>query len=426
MSLRLFWRCEGTTLDGTHDYSALAGTITPAVQGTVSINSAAARIGSNGILIGAANSHFRFDNSAGASQYVNRLAGAVGFFFRVTDDPSALTAIFNARGINASDFIALQINNALNSAAGIARLSIGSTDTGGATVHVIATGTGLAENTWYWGEIAWDQPNSERGVWIYDTTRTTLLQSATSNAAFVAPLDLNLSTGLRVGEVFGTAMLGHIDNLFVGDAYDDHDLFRDNADISSYTQYDLDEPTISSVGSMYAGQTGVAIAGALFGSTQGSGRVVISPTDNIADVDAEEQTVTSWADGAIAFTVVLGALDLDTNLYVFVENDSGQSNAAGFVKQINSRPYVRETLVDLTGAAVVSEASIVMLVWRANPTTGAPNPNQALTVSTNGAGLLDQVIDRGSLATGDPVWVALLKNGTPARGTLRKVTPVYE
>jgi hypothetical protein len=425
MSLRLFWRCEGTTLDGTHDYSALAGAITPAVQGTVSINAAAARFGSNGILIGAANSHFRFDNSAGASQYVNRQAGAAGFWFRVTDDPSALTAIFNARGISASDFIALQINNALNSAAGIARLSIGSTDTGGGTVHVIATGTGLAENTWYFGVIAWDQPNSERGVWIYDTAGA-LVQSATSNTAFVAPLDLNLSTGLRVGEVFGTAMLGHIDNLFVGDAYDDRDLFLDNREITSYTQYDLDEPTISAAGTMYAGQTGVAITGALFGSTQGSGRVVISPSDDIDDVDAEEQTVTSWADGAIAITVVLGGLDLDTGLYLFVENDSGQSNAAGFAVEIDSRPYVRETLIDLTGAAVVSEASITMLVWRALPTTGAPNPDQALTVSTNGAGLVDQVITRGALAVNDPVWIAFLKNGSPARGTLRKITPVYE
>lgn len=187
--------------------------------------------------------------------------------------------------------------------------------------------------------------------------------------------------------------------------------------------------TVSSVNggvNPYAGQTAVTIVGTNFGASQGTGFVKIAPSDNIADAGAVSQTVTAWSDTSITITVVKGSLSLDTNLYLFVKNNAGASNSAGKVLQIGARPYVRETLIDKNGAAAASVTGIVMLVWRADPTTGAPNPNEALTVATNGSGQIDQVITRGALALSAPVWIALFKPGSPARGTARKVTPVYE
>jgi hypothetical protein len=47
MALTFFWRCEGTTLDGTHDYSA--GGTTATGSSSAAINATAARVGTNGV-----------------------------------------------------------------------------------------------------------------------------------------------------------------------------------------------------------------------------------------------------------------------------------------------------------------------------------------------------------------------------------------
>lgn len=210
--------------------------------------------------------------------------------------------------------------------------------------------------------------------------------------------------------------------------------YTENDRLAAYIEYTPaggSTPTVTDVNTtelVYAGQTSVVITGTNFGSSQGAGNVKISPSNSVGDGGAVTQTVTSWSDTSIQITVVRGGLSLDTNAYLFVTNNSGNSNASGMVVQIQARPYVREDLINLGGAAVASETGITMLVWRtaAGPSTGSPNPDQALTVSTNGSGRVDQVITRGALAVGDPVWVAFFKNGTPARAGVRKITPVYE
>jgi hypothetical protein len=51
---------------------------------------------------------------------------------------------------------------------------------------------------------------------------------------------------------------------------------------------------------------------------------------------AVEQTVTSWSDTSITFTADQDTLDDSVNLYLFVENDDGASNAAGEVVQFEA------------------------------------------------------------------------------------------
>jgi len=81
-----------------------------------------------------------------------------------------------------------------------------------------------------------------------------------------------------------------------------------------------------------------AVLGTGFEAVQGTGTVKISPTDNVADAGAVTQTVTLWEADEVTFTVVQGALAFDTNLFLFVTNDSGGSNPAGSVVQI-TQPY---------------------------------------------------------------------------------------
>jgi hypothetical protein len=101
-------------------------------------------------------------------------------------------------------------------------------------------------------------------------------------------------------------------------------------------------PTITDAGdeSFRVGEVGVAITCTNAGATQGTGRVRICPTDNIADVNGVNQTVTAWGDTSITIDIVASNLPRNTNLYLFIENDGGQSNAPGRVVQITPPPAV--------------------------------------------------------------------------------------
>jgi hypothetical protein len=95
-------------------------------------------------------------------------------------------------------------------------------------------------------------------------------------------------------------------------------------------------PTISDAGdeAFRVGEVGVSIVCTNAGASQGNGRVFICPSDDVNDVNGVEQTVTAWGDTGITFNVVRGTLPLNQNVYLFLENDGGNSNAAGYVVQI--------------------------------------------------------------------------------------------
>lgn len=63
--------------------------------------------------------------------------------------------------------------------------------------------------------------------------------------------------------------------------------------------------------------------------------VALLPRDDFLGA-AVEQTITSWGDTAIEFTADQGTLDSDVDVYLFVQNDSGGSNASGFVVQFTA------------------------------------------------------------------------------------------
>lgn len=168
----------------------------------------------------------------------------------------------------------------------------------------------------------------------------------------------------------------------------------------------------------------ITLVGSGFGATQGTGSVKISPTNNVADAGAVAQNVTAWSDTSITFTVVKGSLNFLVGLNLFVTKNGGTSNATGYPVQIEPRVFIRETLVSLSAAPAASQTGLNAMIWRAAP-TGAPA--QELTgLTTNASGLTAWEIARGSLAVNDPIWLAVFKDGSPAKATMRKITPSYE
>lgn len=101
-------------------------------------------------------------------------------------------------------------------------------------------------------------------------------------------------------------------------------------------------PTISSVApsEFEGGQVGVTITGTTFEASQGSGNVVISPSDNVADGSAVSQTETAWSDTSITITTARGSLNYGDQMYLFVTNDTGNSNASGYPVKFRIQPSV--------------------------------------------------------------------------------------
>lgn len=94
-------------------------------------------------------------------------------------------------------------------------------------------------------------------------------------------------------------------------------------------------PTISDFGDeLHVDTEEVTITGTNFGTSQGNGKVWLSPTNNVNDGARVEQTVLAWSDTSITIRVVRGALSLLTNLYLFVTNGTAETNASGYVTQI--------------------------------------------------------------------------------------------
>ena len=169
----------------------------------------------------------------------------------------------------------------------------------------------------------------------------------------------------------------------------------------------------------------VVISGTNFEAVQGTGTVLISPTDNIADAGAVAQTVTAWAAGSITIDVVRGALAFDTQMFLFVRNDTGDANTSGYAVQFEPDIRVTDVLEDEVGTLVLNETAIKASIWRNSEPTGVPD-EEFTGLTTDGSGNIDFSIARGVLNVGDPVYVALFKDDAVNwQATLVKLVPAY-
>lgn len=109
-------------------------------------------------------------------------------------------------------------------------------------------------------------------------------------------------------------------------------------------------PTISDVGDelFQDGETGIEITGTNLPTT--GGEVTISPTDDVNDAGAVTQTITARSGGtSVTFTAAQGSLPSNTVVYLFVENDSAETNAAGYQVRFPTLPWLTSANVTNSG-----------------------------------------------------------------------------
>ena len=95
---------------------------------------------------------------------------------------------------------------------------------------------------------------------------------------------------------------------------------------------------VNSTNPIKPGDTNIVITGTSFEASQGTGVITVSPTDNISDTNAIEfSTVDSWADTSIQFDLTDPISLLYGTVYVFVTNDSAETNANGFTVTLNPK-----------------------------------------------------------------------------------------
>lgn len=228
MALTFFTRCEGLTLDGTHDFTA--GTDTFLTVSGASIDPTAALIGSNGILVNAASDVLTLDAE---DAVLNSAAGAIGFYFRVqTFATAAIVMRLRTNSGATNDYIQVSMNNTTNNHL---RFSVRNSAEG---QTLLESAFAIVNDTTYFVIFKWDTAASDRRAEIYDSGGTLLDATEDLATSLFIPIEAYpITDGMIFGEFGGTATAFYLDNIFIGTAYADGDAFYTNRNITSYTQY---------------------------------------------------------------------------------------------------------------------------------------------------------------------------------------------
>jgi len=244
MAVTFFWRCEGTTLDGTDD--STAGDNTATAQSSVTLDAAAGLVGTNGILSDAVNRRFTFTPTSLISPTVG--AAACLFRFPTTVAGAAQTLFFFRGAASANDCIFVDVAASQELRFAIRHVSAG-------LVSLTTTAANLQAGLTYGVVVRWDQPNNYRRIEVYDSAGALIQAVEDLATAYTAPAALDATTGIAWGDVGGFSQTCHIDNCFIADAYAEP--LESNLLITSFTQYDSGggEPALS------VGHIGEAVIG---------------------------------------------------------------------------------------------------------------------------------------------------------------------
>jgi len=226
--LTLYWRCETTTMDATHDYTA--NDTTWAVQvGSPSLDPSAAKTGTNGFL-NPANSGYTLEGQSIFNPYEGSMGTWVNVSSSVALDNGRFMYFRSSAGFSSNIYLSVHNNNI--------RFSINKDNPNGSvTSDLTTTGNLLIVDTWYFVIIRWDKVFSRRKIEIYNSSMT-LIDSAFSELQFEAADygAIGQFHSIRFGNV-GSVFTGYLDNLFISTKYDEP--IQDFADISSYTEYTI-------------------------------------------------------------------------------------------------------------------------------------------------------------------------------------------
>ena len=247
MALMFYWRCEGTTLDGTHDYSA--GDTTASANNSVSISATAAKLGSNGLLADAVNEWYSFSSAS----IVTIDQGSVGFWLQWKTGVPAVGDVTGLRIRELANNNAIQIKYTTSNEV---QLDIAKDGVGSITLNT--TAANCAVDNWYFITISWHLSADKRRIRVYNSSGTLI------NAAEDTSTDLATNTPSALDTIqIGNPDSSHanqiwIDNIFVGSEYADADDFLTNRDITSYTSYSAGAPPTFDTSPTVTSQTATA------------------------------------------------------------------------------------------------------------------------------------------------------------------------
>lgn len=220
MALKFFWRCEGTTLDGTDDFTS--GDNTATLNSAAAINTDAVRIGTNGLDCPTANDYAEFTVTSNDLVSIN--GGAAAFSFRVTTWVNA-AVIFRAQGTAANDHVTVELGTTDEL---VMRHRVSATT----NQTVTTTAANLTTGVWYGVVIRWDPATDDKRLEVYNDAGTLIEGVEDTSTAFGPQTDF---IALRIGETTGQASDLHFDNVFIADTYAED--LQSNLTIASYTNY---------------------------------------------------------------------------------------------------------------------------------------------------------------------------------------------
>lgn len=162
-SVLLFWRCEGTSFDGTHDFSA--GDTTVTLVSAAAINTDAVYSGTNGLDI--PTSYDRAELDISSNDIIDPVSGVVGFWWKPNSYVDGLYIWRAFEDVN--NYISLETVGTDEIRAYYKE------DVGGGQTIITSTANLTAQ--WYWVQYAWDTDSNSHTLKIWDSGGTPVINT---------------------------------------------------------------------------------------------------------------------------------------------------------------------------------------------------------------------------------------------------------
>ena len=222
MAITFFWRCEGETLDGTHDYSA--GDTTATATGAVTIDAAGAKLGSNGIVTTNAADYYSFDSASIAA--IDQGCFGCWIQWKTAYPAAGLVTGVSIRD-DATGFQALQLQT---SGTDELRFQIRS---GANILNYLTTAATLAINNWYFVICRWHLSQDKRAIAVYNSAGAVIqaLEDTSTDLSTYIPTSVDT---IRIGNPSSDVNPMWMDSVMIGSIYSDP--LEDYLAYTSYTQ----------------------------------------------------------------------------------------------------------------------------------------------------------------------------------------------
>lgn len=239
MSATLIWRCEGTTLDGTDDYTL--GDSTASLINSGVIEAAAARVGTNGLTAPASFAGGATFNLANNGIFPGTLASPADLVCSFAFSMKWATAVAATSGASvglkfqgtvANDYIQVLTTNPGSN------LTLGLRNATNGLLSLTTSGGTITADAWFGVVCRLNFATDSRKIEIYDASGVLVdsaVDTATDLASYV-PADIKATAGLILGQHPGAhAQATYFDNFLISTDYNAP--LQNNLVITSATQY---------------------------------------------------------------------------------------------------------------------------------------------------------------------------------------------